>query len=153
MEDLSQMTKAQLVETIEEAKQILLTMEADEKGVHAFSFEATSDFKKGFPYIALLGFDGSTITREFIDLARSRSGNNVTVCGDYEASTGDLLEICPGGQKKKKSQIWVVITPTGDQFQVAGVNDSAGKMKATAYLKEEISLTELLAQCRQPGNI
>ena len=148
MKDLSQMTKAQLVDTIEEAKQILLSMEAEEKGVHAFSFEATSDLRKGSPYIALLGFDGSAVTREFIDLSRSRSGNNVTVGGDYEASTGDLLEICPGGQKNKKSQTWVVITHTGDQFQVAGVNDSAGKMKAVAYLKEEISLTELLAQCR-----
>ncbi len=147
MEDLSQMTKSQLVDTIEKAKQILLNMEAEAKGVHAFSFEATSDSRKGSPYIALLGFDGS-VTREFIDLSRSHSGNNVTVCGDYEAATGDLLEICPGGQKKKKSQSWVVITHTGDQYQVAGANDSAGKMKAVAYLKAEISLTELLAQCR-----
>lgn len=61
------------------------------------------------------------------------------------ARPGEILEIRTGGSWKNDYRAWYVVTPDGDLVEVAGINDSARKMRVEQYLRGEIP-AECLSQ-------
>ena len=143
MMNLKNMTIQELEKLISEANRVLAEKKRYESREFEFEFSATSDPRKGKPYVARLYWDGK-LQRDFYDLNRQWGKKEITVSGTYTAKAGDIIEIRSGGSWKNDYRAWYLITEDGKQVMVADIDDSKDKAKVTEYLQGKISAAELI---------
>lgn len=144
MMNLKEMTIQELEELISEATRVLAEKKRSESGEFEFEFSATSDPRKGKPYVARLYWGGEKVERDFFDLHQQWGKKELTVSGKYTARAGDIIEKRVGGSWKNDYRSWYFVTETGEEVKVADIDDSAAKARVTQYLRSEISASELL---------
>lgn len=143
MMELKNMTIQELEELIAEANKVLAEKKRYESQEFEFEFSATSDPRKGKPYVARLYWDGK-LQRDFYDLSRQWGKHEITVSGTYTAKAGDIIEIRSGGSWKNDYRAWYLITEDGEQITVADIDNSKEKAKVIEYLQNKISAEELI---------
>ncbi len=141
--ELKEMTIRELEELIAEAGKVLAEKKRSESKEFQFEFSATSDPRKGTPYVARLYWDGK-LQRSFFDLSRQWGKKEVTVSGTYKARVGDIIEQRSGGSWKNDYRAWYLVTEGGEQIKVADIDNSKEKERVTEYLQGKISAEELL---------
>ena len=137
---------------IEELEALRVMIDAEiaarspEPDTFTFDFEATSDPRKGMPYVAILkGLDGEgKLDRTFLDLDRSYGKKEVTVSGTYQAKTGDILELQYGGSWKNKYRDYCLVTASGELHTLGCTSDSQLTSQIKKALRGEIDRDELL---------
>jgi hypothetical protein len=115
--------------------------------VYTFEFSATSDPRKGTPYVAKLTWSNGELQRDFYDLDRIYGKKEVTVSGEFKAKYGDIIEQRVGGSWKNDYRDWYIVI-NGQLKKLANISDSSGKTTVQNYLKKKISLEELLEKIR-----
>jgi len=143
MMELKNMTIEELKELISEANRILTEKKRYESKEFEFEFSATSDPRKGKPYVARLYWDGK-LQRSFYDLNRQWGKKEITVSGTYRAKAGDIIEQRSGGSWKNDYRTWYLVTADGEQIAVADIDNSKEKAKVIEYLQNKISAEELI---------
>jgi hypothetical protein len=144
MMELKNMTIQELEELISEANKVLAEKKRYESKEFEFEFSATSDPRKGKPYVARLYWQDGKIQRSFYDLNRQWGKHEITVSGTYTAKAGDIIEIRSGGSWKNDYRSWYLITADGKQVMVANIDNSKDKAKVTEYLQGKIKAEELI---------
>jgi len=138
------MTIQELEELIAEANRILTEKKRYESNEFEFEFSATSDPRKGKPYVARLYWQDGKLQRSFYDMSRQWGKHEITVSGTYKAKAGDIIEIRSGGSWKNDYRSWYLVTADGEQVMVADINDSKEKARVTEYLQGKIKAEELI---------
>ena len=141
--ELKEMTIRELEELISEANKVLAEKKRSETEEFEFEFSATSDPRKGTPYVARLYWDGK-LQRSFFDLSRQWGKKEVTVSGTYKARVGDIIEQRSGGSWKNDYRAWYLVTEDGKQVMVADIDNSEEKARVTEYLRGKITAKELI---------
>lgn len=113
------------------------------KDEFTFTFEATNDPRKGVPFVARLTYKDGKIQREFFNLSKVYGKKQVTVSGTYTAKAGDIIEKRTGGSWKNDYRAWYLVTETGQEILVAGIDNSKKKLQVEKYLKGEITMEQL----------
>ena len=144
MMDLKNMTIEELEELIAEAGKVLAEKKRYESKEFEFEFSATSDPRKGKPYVARLYWEDGKLQRAFYDLNRQWGKKEITVSGTYKARAGDIIERRWGGSWKNDYRAWYLVTEAGEQVMVADIDSSKDKARVTEYLQGKISAAELL---------
>ncbi len=144
MKDLREMTIRELEELISEANKVLAEKKRSESEEFEFEFSATSDPRKGMPYVARLYWEDGKLQREFFDLHKEWGKKEVTVSGTYRAKAGDIIERRWGGSWKNDYRAWYLVAKDGEQIEVADIDNSRDKARVTKYLQGKISASELL---------
>ena len=144
MINLKEMTIQELEELIAEARRILTEKKRSTSEEFEFEFSATSDPRKGKPYVARLYWQDGKLQRAFYDLSRQWGKKEITVSGVYTAKAGDIIERRIGGSWKNDYRAWYLVTEDGEQITVADIDNSKEKARVTEYLKGEISAEELI---------
>jgi len=144
MMDLKEMTIRELEELIAEAGKVLAEKKRSTTEEFEFEFSATSDPRKGTPYVARLYWQDGKLQRDFYDMSRQWGKKEVTVSGTYTAKAGDIIERRSGGSWKNDYRAWYLITEDGEQVKVAYIDSSKDKARVTEYLQGKISAAELL---------
>jgi hypothetical protein len=144
MMKLKEMTIQELEELIAEAHRILTEKKRSTSEEFEFEFSATSDPRKGKPYVARLYWEDGKLQRSFYDLNRQWGKKEITVSGTYKARTGDIIEQRIGGSWKNDYRAWYLVTEDGEQIEVAYIDNTKEKMRVTEYLQGKISAEELL---------
>jgi hypothetical protein len=110
-----------------------------------FNFEVTNDSRKGIPYAAKIKLnDKGNFEREFFDLDKTYGKKEVTVSGKYFAEVGDIIEEREAGSWKNDYRYFYVIKEDGQKEKICDNFDSNGKTRIKKYLKNEISIEELI---------
>ena len=144
MMNLKEMTIQELEELIAEAGKMLAEKKRYESKEFEFEFSATSDPRKGKPYVARLYWQDGKLQRAFFDLSRQWGKKEVTVSGTYTAKAGDIIEQRSGGSWKNDYRAWYLVTEDGEQVMVADIDSSKDKAKVTEYLRGKITAKELI---------
>jgi hypothetical protein len=144
MMELKNMTIQELEKLISEANRILTEKKRYESKEFEFEFSATSDPRKGKPYVARLYWEDGKLQRSFYDLNRQWGRHEITVSGTYTAKAGDIIEIRSGGSWKNDYRAWYLVTADGEQITVADIDNSKDKAKVTEYLQGKIKAEELI---------
>ena len=144
MMDLKEMTIRELEELISEANKVLAEKKRSESKEFEFEFSATSDPRKGKPYVARLYWQDGKLQRDFYDLDRQWGKNEVTVSGTYTAKAGDIIEQRWGGSWKNDYRAWYLVTEDGEQVKVADIDNSEEKARVAEYLQGKITAKELI---------
>ena len=142
--DLKNMTIRELEELIAEARRILTEKKRSTSKEFEFEFSATSDPRKGAPYVARLYWQDGKLQRDFYDISRQWGKKEVTVSGTYTAKAGDIIERRWGGSWKNDYRAWYLVAEDGEQVIVADINDSKEKARVTEYLQGKITAKELI---------
>jgi len=142
-ENLKNMSIEELERLITEANKVLVEKKRSEAKEFVFEFSATSDPRKGKPYVARLYWDGK-LQRSFFNLNRQWGKNEVTVSGTYTAKAGDIIERRWGGSWKNDYRAWYLVTADGEQIKVADIDNSKEKARVIEYLQGKINMAELL---------
>jgi hypothetical protein len=136
------------VEQLEEIKQHIDKMIRDKKSSNApeftFEFNATSDPRKGKPYVARLYWADGKLQRAFKDLNVTWGKGEVTVSGTYTAKAGDVIEKREGGSWKNDYRWWFLVTENGEEVMVADIADSKAKNRVQYYLQGKVDAKALL---------
>lgn len=141
--NLKNMTIEELKELISEANKVLAEKKRGSKEFE-FEFSATSDPRKGKPYVARLYWQDGKLQRSFYDMNRQWGKKEITVSGTYTAKAGDIIEQRSGGSWKNDYRSWYLVTEEGELVIVADINDSEEKAKVIEYLQNKISAAELI---------
>jgi len=144
MMELKEMTIQELEELISEANKVLAEKKRSTSEEFKFEFSATSDPRKGTPYVARLYWEDGKLQRDFYDLSRQWGKKQVTVSGVYTAKAGDIIERRSGGSWKNDYRAWYLVTADGEQVMVADIDSSKDKAKVTEYLQGKITAEELI---------
>ncbi len=144
MMELKEMTIQELEELIAEANKVLAEKKRSESKEFEFEFSATSDPRKGKPYVARLYWQDGKLQRDFYDLDRQWGKNEVTVSGAYKARAGDIIEQRWGGSWKNDYRAWYLVAEDGEQVKVADIDNSEEKARVTEYLQGKITAKELI---------
>jgi hypothetical protein len=144
MMELKNMTIQELEELIAEARRILTEKKRSGSEEFEFEFSATSDPRKGKPYVARLYWQDGKLQRAFYDLNRQWGKKELTVSGSYSAKAGDIIERRRGGSWKNDYRAWYLVTEDGEQVMVADIDSSKDKAKVTKYLQGKIKAEELI---------
>ena len=142
--ELKEMTIRELEELIAEAGKVLAEKKRSESKEFTFEFSATSDPRKGKPFVARLYWQDGKLQRDFYDLNRQWGKKEITVSGTYTAKAGDIVEERSGGSWKNDYRAWYLVTEDGKQVRVADIDSSENKAKVTEYLQGKITAEELL---------
>lgn len=143
-QDLEAMEVADLEALIILAQEVLAEKKRGREEFE-FNFEATSDPRKGVPYVAFLKIRNGKLEREFVNnMTKTWGRKEVTVAGRYRARAGDVVEIRTGGSWKNDYRAWYVVSPDGKLVRAADIQDSAAKLRVERYLRGEIGAEELL---------
>ena len=145
MMNLKNMTIQELEELISEANRILTEKKRYESKEFEFEFSATSDPRKGKPYVARLYWQDGKLQRSFYDLNRQWGKKEITVSGTYKARVGDIIEQRSGGSWKNDYRSWYLVTEEGELVVVADIDNSKDKAKVTEYLQGKIKAEELIS--------
>lgn len=144
MMNLKNMTIQELEKLISEANRILTEKKRYESKEFEFEFSATSDPRKGKPYVARLYWEDGKLQRSFYDLNRQWGKKEITVSGTYRAKAGDIIESRSGGSWKNDYRSWYLVTEEGELVIVADIDSSEQKMRVTEYLQGKIKAEELI---------
>lgn len=144
MMNLKEMTIQELEELISEANKVLAEKKRSESEEFEFEFSATSDPRKGKPYVARLYWQDGKLQRSFFDLSRQWGKKEITVSGTYTAKAGDIIERRWGGSWKNDYRAWYLVTKDGEQIRVADIDSSKEKARVVEYLKGIIKAEELI---------
>jgi len=144
MMNLKEMTIQELEELIAEAGKMLAEKKRYESKEFEFEFSATSDPRKGKPYVARLYWQDGKLQRDFFDLNRQWGKKEITVSGTYKARAGDIIERRWGGSWKNDYRAWYLVTEDGEQITVADIDNSKEKARVTEYLQGKITAEELI---------
>ena len=144
MMNLKEMTIQELEELISGASKVLAKKKRSESKEFEFEFSATSDPRKGKPYVARLYWQDGKLQRDFYDLDRQWGKKEITVSGAYKARAGDIIERRSGGSWKNDYRAWYLVTEDGEQVTVADIDNSKDKAKVTEYLQGKITAEELI---------
>jgi len=144
MMELKEMTIQELEELIAEAGKVLAEKKRSESKEFEFEFSATSDPRKGTPYVARLYWQDGKLQRDFYDMSRQWGKKEITVSGTYKARAGDIIERRIGGSWKNDYRAWYLIKEDGEQVKVADIDSSIDKAKVTEYLQGKITAEELI---------
>ena len=144
MMELKEMTIQELEKLIAEAGKVLAEKKRSESKEFQFEFSATSDPRKGKPFVARLYWQDGKLQRDFYDLNRQWGKKEITVSGTYTAKAGDIIEQRSGGSWKNDYRAWYLVTEGGEQIKVADIDNSKEKERVTEYLQGKISAEELL---------
>ena len=144
MMNLKEMTIQELEELIAEAGKMLAEKKRYESKEFEFEFSATSDPRKGKPYVARLYWQDGKLQRAFFDLNRQWGKKEITVSGTYKARAGDIIERRSGGSWKNDYRAWYLVTEDGEQVMVADIDNSEEKARVTEYLRGKITAEELI---------
>ena len=68
----------------------------------------------------------------------------VTVFGNYTVSAGCIVEKRIGSSWKNDYRYWFLVTDDGQEIEVADISSSKEKQKVISYLKNEITVNELI---------
>lgn len=117
--------------------------EQQNKQEFTLEFEATTDPRKGKPYVAKLVIENGKIEREFFDLNRSYGKKEITVSGTYNVKVGEIIEQREGGSWKNDYRYWYLVKEDGILKKVADISDSRSKTEVEKYLKNEIKAEDL----------
>jgi hypothetical protein len=109
---------------------------------YVFEFEATSDPRKGYPYVAKLVVKNGKLEREFYKLERFYGKKEVTVKGKFAAREGDIIEIQEGGSWKNRYRD-LFIVKNGELVCLGSALNSKLKGRVYDYLSGKISLEQL----------
>ncbi|QNB44862.1 hypothetical protein BR63_00055 [Thermanaerosceptrum fracticalcis] len=146
--NLELMTTEELQTLVQKAQEILAERQREQKETFVLKFEATSDPRKGTPYVARLFWSNEKIERDFYPLSRNYGKKEVTVSGDFSAKAGDIIEMRTGGSWKNDYRAWYIVTVDGQLKEVASINDTRAKARAQEYLQGKISADELTESAR-----
>lgn len=115
---------------------------------YQYNFKAQSNPATCVPYVAHLRWDKTRhcISREYETLRQTYGRGKVTVSGLYTALPGEVLELVNGGGKNTVYVTWYLIADNGEHVKVAGADDAPRQRNVEAYLKGEITATELLSR-------
>ncbi len=144
MMDLKNMTIEELEELIAEAGKVLAEKKRSTSKEFEFEFSATSDPRKGKPYVARLYWQDGKLQRDFYDLNRQWGKKEITVSGTYKAKAGDIIERRWGGRWKNDYRAWYLVTEDGEQIEVADIDKSRDKARVTEYLQGKITAEKLI---------
>ena len=144
MMELKEMTIQELEELIAEACKVLAEKKRSQSKEFEFEFSATSDPRKGKPYVARLYWEDGKLQRAFYPLNRQWGKKELTVSGSYSAKAGDIIERRSGGSWKNDYRSWYLVTENGEQVLVADIDSSIDKAKVTEYLQGKITAEELI---------
>jgi len=144
MMELKEMTIQELEELISEANKVLAEKKRYESKEFEFEFSATSDPRKGKPYVARLYWQDGKLQRDFYNLNRQWGKKEITVSGTYKAKAGDIIERRWGGSWKNDYRAWYLVTADGEQITVADIDNSKEKARVTEYLQGKITAEELI---------
>ena len=143
-ENLKNMSIEELERLITEANKVLAEKKRSEAKEFVFEFSATSDPRKGKPYVARLYWQDGKLQRAFYPLNRQWGKNEVTVSGTYTAKAGDIIERRWGGSWKNDYRAWYLVTADGEQITVADIDNSKEKARVIEYLQGKITAEELI---------
>ena len=143
-ENIKNMSIEELERLITEANRVLAEKKRALTNEFEFEFSATSDPRKGKPYVARLYWQDGKLQRDFYDLNRQWGKKEITVSGTYKARAGDIIERRWGGSWKNDYRAWYLVTEDGEQITVADIDNSKEKARVTEYLRGNTSVTELL---------
>ena len=145
-EELSKTSDEELKEVLEVIREELERRKKEKnKKEFEFYFEATENTaKRKNPYVARLFIKNGKLEREFKNLQRTYGKGEVTVYGNYTAAIGDIIEKRHGGSWKNEYRYWYLVTENGQEIEVANISSSKQKQRVISYLKDEISIEELL---------
>ena len=117
------------------------------KNTFEFTFEATNDPRKGYPYVAkLTGLDtAGKFERVFKELDRTYGKKEVTVSGTYTALAGEILEIRTGGSWKNDYRDFYLVDEDGKLVELGLTSNSQLAAKIKKYMRGEIQLENLTA--------
>ena len=145
--DINKLSLEQLKELRIKIDKKIKKLENIDSKEYEFDFEATSDPRKGIPYIARITESGGKLQRNFINLNREYGKSTVTVSGSYTAKEDEVLEIRSGGSwKNDYREIYIV--QNGELKSVADCSESADKVKVLNYLQGKITKKQLLQKGR-----
>ena len=136
--ELKEMTIQELEKLISEANRVLAEKKRSESEEFEFEFSATSDPRKGKPYVARLFWQDGKLQRAFYSLNRQWGKKEITVSGTYKARAGDIIERRSGGSWKNDYRAWYLVTAGGEQIMVADIDNSKEKARVTEYLQGKI---------------
>lgn len=110
-----------------------------------FYFEATNDPRKGIPFVAkIVGVnEKGQLDRSFVNLDRSYGKKSVTVSGTVKVKEGEIIEVRTGGSWKNDYRSFFILH-NGEFYPIADISSSKNIAKIKRYLKNEISLQELI---------
>lgn len=140
--ELKEMTIQELEKLISEANRVLAEKKRSESEGFIFEFSATSDPRKGAPYVARLFWQDGKLQRAFYSLNKQWGKNEVTVSGTYTAKAGDIIECRRGASWKNDYRSWYLVTAGGEQIMVADIDNSKEKARVTEYLQGKIKAEE-----------
>ena len=143
-DELKKLSEEELKELAQMVKEELERRKEGNKKEFEFHFEVTSHVPKWVPYVARLVAKNGKVERQFMKLDRINGKKEITVCGKYTASIGDIIEKREGGSWKNEYRYWYIVTQDGQEVKVASIGSSKEKQRVISYLKGEISANELL---------
>jgi len=108
-----------------------------------FKFDATSDPRKAYPYVAKIVLKNGKIDRQFFDLHREYGRNEIAVFGTYKVKNGDIVEEQTGGSWKNKYRYLYYIDGC-KKWLIGGGTDADTKKRVIKFLSGEIGVNELL---------
>ena len=146
-DDLREMELEDLMELQGKIKEEIERRKREDRKTFEYNFEATNDIKKRKnPYVARLYVRNGQVEREFKQLERSYGKYEVTVYGSYTAKVGDIIEKRVGSSWKNDYRSWYLIKEDGSEVKVADISSSTDKKLVMSYLKNEITMEELLKE-------
>ena len=115
-------------------------MQPKSPATFTFEFDATTDPRKGFPYVAkLTGIDSEgKFEREFFELERTYGKKEVTVSGKYTVKEGDLLEIRTGGSWKNDYRGYYLVHG-GKEIHLGDTSESRVTAQVKKFLRGDIT--------------
>ena len=144
---LKEMDLEDLEELQEKIKEEIERRKREDRKTFEFNFEASCDIKKRkVPYVARLFVTNGKVEREFKELERSYGKYEVTVYGKYTARVGDIIEKREGASWRNDYRYWYIVKQDGQEVKVADVSSSKDKKLVMSYLKNEITMEELLKE-------
>jgi len=144
---LEEMTIEELEELIAYASGVLKRKREsiEPKKRYRFEFDATSDPRKGYPYVARLVWKDGKVEREFYSLNKQYGKAQVTVWGTFEANEGDIIEMRTGASWRNDYRAWYLVHK-GNLYLLTWVSDSRGKKIVIDYLSGRITMDELMSK-------
>jgi len=110
-----------------------------------FNFEvSTRNIRGKSPYVARIFYRGGMVERQFMNLERVYSKNEVRVYGTYTVKANDIIEKRIGFNGKDEQRFWYLINNDGSEVKVADFTNAKQKQRVISYLKKEITKEELL---------
>lgn len=113
-------------------------------------FEVVEDPRKhGKPFVAKLSWRNNKLHREFFQFDEHRVRNEITICGEYEVSPGDILEKRENVSWKNDWRTYYLVEEDGSEHPLCRRYEGRKFYRVKKYLMGKITLEEMLEQIRK----